>query len=190
MTTMPVAQRMTAREFLRLPERPNGKRLELVEGEVVVSDPTMLHGEVVGDLQFALEVWARAEPRRGAVRVPADVGIDERNVYVPDLLWYGDGHVPDRFDQPPYPLPDLAVEVRSPSTWRYDIGAKKAGYERSGLPELWLVDTAAEVVLAFRRSAPGASVFDVALELERGARLESALLPGFALPVGELFPAQ
>jgi hypothetical protein len=27
-------------------------------------------------------------------------------------------------------------EVRSPSTWRHDIGAKKAGYERAGLPGL------------------------------------------------------
>jgi len=26
----------------------------------------------------------------------------------------------------PQPLPDLASEVRSPTAWRYDIGAKKA----------------------------------------------------------------
>ena len=54
-------------------------------------------------------------------------------------------------------LPDLAIEIRSPSTWRYDIGAKKSVYEREGLPELWLVDGDANVVLVFRRSAPGAS---------------------------------
>ena len=188
MTAMPVVQRMTAEEFLAQPERPDVKQVQLVEGEVVVSDPTMLHGEVVGDLQYALERWCRAEPRRGAVRVPADVEIDARNVYAPDLLWYADGHVPDRFDQPPYPLPDLAVEVRSPSTWRYDIGAKKAGYERSGLPELWLVDTRAEAVLIFRRSRPGAPTFDVALELDREQQVTSPLLPGFALALADVFP--
>ncbi|MEJ7818631.1 MAG: Uma2 family endonuclease, partial [Thermoleophilaceae bacterium] len=68
-------------------------------------------------------------------------------------------------------------------------GAKKAAYERHGLPELWLVDTAAEAVLVFRRSRPGALTFDVALELDREAVLESPLLVGFALAVGELFPA-
>ena len=52
----------------------------------------------------------------------------------------------------PYPAPDLAVEVRSPSTWRFDIGRKKENYERYGVGELWLVDTAADVVFAFRRS--------------------------------------
>jgi len=86
-------------------------------------------------------------------------------------------------------MPDLAVEVRSPSTWRYDIGAKKAGYERLGLRELWLVDTAAEAVLAFRRSWAAAEAFDIALELDRSRELTSPLLPGFALVLGELFPA-
>jgi len=47
-------------------------------------------------------------------------------------------------------------EVRSASTSRYDIGAKKAAHERAGLPELWLVDTAADEVLVFRRSSPQA----------------------------------
>jgi len=86
------------------------------------------------------------------------------------------------------PIPDLAVEVRSPSTWRYDIGAKKAGYERRGLRELWLVDTAADAVLIFRRSEPGAPGFDTALELDRDQELTSPLLPGFALALAELFP--
>lgn len=93
---------------------------------------------------------------------------------------------------PPYkghPMPDLAVEVRSASTWSHDVGAKKAGYERGGLPELWLVDTAAEAVLVFCRSAPRARSFDVAHELDRSQTLRSPLLPGFALELGELFGA-
>ncbi len=90
-------------------------------------------------------------------------------------------------DDPPYSLPDIAVEIRSPSTWRYDVGAKKTAYERHGLPELWLVDTAADEVLVFRRSAPDAPAFDVAEELSHGDTLTSPLLPGFALELDELF---
>jgi Uma2 family endonuclease len=84
-------------------------------------------------------------------------------------------------------LPDLAVEVRSPSTWRYDVGKKKATYERGGLPELWLVDTAAWTVLVFRRSSKGAPRFDVELELSYSEQLTSPQLPGFSLPVERLF---
>jgi Uma2 family endonuclease len=83
-------------------------------------------------------------------------------------------------------VPDLAVEVRSESTWRYDIGVKKARYESAGVAELWLVDTRAPSVLVFRRSAPQAPAF-VALELERRASLASPLLPGLALDLTRLF---
>ena len=76
---------------------------------------------------------------------------------------------------------------RQPSTWRYDIGAKKAAYERHGLPELWLVDIPAEQVLVFRRSRSGAARFDVTLELAGDDALASPLLPGFELTLRELF---
>lgn len=97
------------------------------------------------------------------------------------------GGSPSRDDPPPYPLPDLVAEIRSPATWRLDIGAKKAAYERHGLRELWLIDTAADAVLAFRRSVPAVASFDVALELGEGEVLDSPLLPGFALALDELF---
>ena len=84
-------------------------------------------------------------------------------------------------------MPDLAVEVRSPSTWRYDVGAKKDGYERHGLPELWLVDTEARSVLVYRRERAQSATFDVSLEVGAGEQLTSPLLPGFALPVDEIF---
>ena len=79
------------------------------------------------------------------------------------------------------------MEARSPSTWRYDIGAKKAVYEGHGLHELWLVDTRAEEVLVFRRSKPSGKTFDVSLELGLGKAIESPLLAGFQLGLVELF---
>ncbi len=189
MEAMQVAERMTAEEFLAQPEPwRGGPRTSLVEGEVVVHLPTPLHSHVRGDLDFALQSWSRAKGGRGRVMDPLDVRLDERNVVCPDILWYAKGRVPGRDASRPSPMPDLAVEIRSPSTWRYDIGAKKAAYERHGLPELCLVDTAAEVVLLFRRSRANATTFDLALELDRDERLESPLLPDFTLAVAELFP--
>ena len=84
-------------------------------------------------------------------------------------------------------MPDIGAEVRSPSTWRFDIGAKKRGYERQGLPELWLVDTEAAEIVVFRRSRAGTAEFDVALELAAGDHLESPQLSGFSLDLEELF---
>lgn len=188
MTAMPVAHRMTADEFIAMPVPEHGRPWNLIDGEVVVNDPTVLHGEAQGNILFALESWSRAEAGRGRARLPADIQLDDRNVFIPDVLWYRHGRDPDLSAPPPYPMPDLAVEVRSASTWRYDVGAKRAGYESHGLPELWLVDTAASAVLVYRRSQPDSPTFDVALEVERAGELTSPLLPGFRLALADVFP--
>lgn len=187
MESMALAQRMTAEEFLA--QGFDGVRSELVAGEVVVIEPRLTHQRVLRDVWRVLDAWTLAASGRGEATFPIDVLIDEHNVFGPDLLWYATGRTPARGAPPAYPIPDLAVEVRSPSTWRYDIGAKKSGYERAGLPELWLVDTSADEIIVFRRSSRASASFDVSLELDRGETLTSPLLPGFTLALDALFAA-
>ena len=58
MDVMQTAQRMTAEEYLALPEHGDGPRTQLVDGEVVVmSDATWLHNTVQGGLYSALSLW-------------------------------------------------------------------------------------------------------------------------------------
>jgi Uma2 family endonuclease len=113
--------------------------------------------------------------------------MDEHNVFGPDISYLREERVPTEdvhhIDGPP----DLAVEVRSPSTWRYNVGKKMRSYERLGLPELWLVDSPAATVLVDRRSHPKVPDFDVELELTRGQALSSPLLPGFGLDLEAIF---
>jgi Uma2 family endonuclease len=187
MTAMPVRSQLTADDVMALPLSDETRHLQLVEGELVVFEPDMRHNLVQLNLLGALREWTRAAEGRGRVCLPLDVLMDERNVFDPDISWYREGRAPSADDSRPYDVPDLAAEIRSPSTWRYDVGAKKSVYERRGLPELWLVDTLAEQVLVFRRSVPKADRFDASLELERGEALQSPLLPGFALSLDELF---
>ncbi len=184
METMTVAERMTAQEFLALPDT---RWAQLVEGELVVSQPSPTHQRTTARVWRALDAWCAAGDARGEAFLPLDTGLDPSNVYAPDVLWFRSGREPADEDPRPFPLPDLAVEVRSPSTWRFDIGVKKSTYERHGLPELWLVDTAADEVLIFRRSEPPTPSFDVSEELARGDTLTSPLLPGFALTLDALF---
>lgn len=136
MSGVPVAH-MTAEEFLALPKPKSGFAWNLVDGEVVVADAPMVHGDAVDVIHAALRTWTLGGAGRGRVPWPCDVEVDERNVYVPDVLWYRDGRVPRSTQPPPYPLPDLAVEVGSLSNSSFDAGPKRENYEAAGLPELW-----------------------------------------------------
>lgn len=181
----PIATRITAEQYYAL--TVEGDHKQLVDGEIVVNEPKLIHAELQLRLAVAMRVWTAAASGRGQVFLPTDVSLDEHNVYGPDLLWVANGRVPSDLDAYPEHLPDLCVEIRSEGTWRYDIGAKKRGYEMAGLPELWLVDHAADVLLAYRRSGAVAETFDVALELSKADTLTSPQLPGFELALAEFF---
>src|SRR5680860_1081402 len=95
MSVVSVAERMTAEEFLAL-EGPDWPRdMCLVDGEVVVNQPGLLHGRVQVNLVYALESWTRAGSGRGQLALPLDVRLDERNVFNPDILWYAAHRAPD-----------------------------------------------------------------------------------------------
>ena len=187
MFAMQVAQRMTAEEYLALAEVEHGRPWNLVNGEVVVNDPAAVHGDASWNLMFALGQWCSDKPGRGRVTLPRDVLLDAGNVFSPDILWYAEGRVPPTDSPRPYAMPDLAVEVRSESTWRYDIGAKRAMYEAHGLPELWLVDTEAQTVVALRRSQAARDDFDLSEQYESGDALTSPQLPGFSIEIDAVF---
>ena len=176
---------MTAEQFYAI--TVEGDRKQLVDGVVVVREPKLAHAVLPARLMGALQTWVDAGPGRGIVVGPTNVELDDHNVFGPDLVWISEEHRPADLDCYPERVPDLCVEIRSPGTWRYDVGAKKAAYERAGLPELWLVDDAARCVLVFRRSDPESATFDVALELGVGDELISPQLPGLALALERLF---
>ena len=177
--------RLTADEYYALP--PTEQRTQLINGEIVVTEAGLRHQRIAGEIYFQLTAWLRANPGHGEAGFPVDVHLDELNVYAPDVWWVPEDERPARDAKRIVGPPTLAVEVRSPSTWRYDLGPKKRMYEQLGLAELWLVDTAADVVLVYRRSSPKAADFDVALELAAGESLTTPLLPGFTLDLAGLF---
>lgn len=170
-------RRMTADEFLALP--PEEHRKELIDGVVVVSEPVLRHQRIAGELFRQLANWTVDHPGTGEAGFGCDVVLDDLNVYVPDVWWVNEEHrlarESARFEGPP----DLVAEVRSPSTWRYDIGKKRDSYLHAGLKELWLLDTAADIVIVFRG--------EEALELGAGDRLTTPQLPGLAVDVAALF---
>jgi len=178
-----VAERLTADAYLA---REDPRRTELIDGLVVVSEPGILHQHVCASIWKVLDLWSAAPEGRGAATWPLNVPLDAHNVLAPDVLWFDTEPALDAVNAPR--VPELVVEVRSPSTWRYDVGRKRELYEHHGARELWLADTASRTLLVYRRSRPEAG-FDIALELGADDVLSSPLLPGFAVAVGELIPA-
>ena len=176
--------RLSIEEFLRGDWPPGA---QLIDGEVIVNDPALQHQRICKRLVFAIEMWSRQGERRGEVGYGGNWAVAPGQLYKPDVWWVPADRTLDevapRHDVPP----TLVVEVRSPGTWRFDVGRKKQVYEAAGVRELWLVDTPVSTVLVFRRGSPESVGFDEDAEVGPGDTLASPLLPGFGLGIDELF---
>jgi Uma2 family endonuclease len=157
---------------------------QLIDGVIVPSQPKWRHQRVLMHVATELVAWTDSEDGFGVAGIPIDVILDDLNVFAPDVWWMAD---PARLDPDEHfrGVPDLAVEVRSPSTWRYDTGVKKDRYEQYGLPELWLVDTTARAVIVHRRSSPASSRFDVEVKVT-DEPLTTPLMPGLELRLDDI----
>lgn len=78
-------------------------------------------------------------------------------------------------------IPDLAVEVLSPSNARAEMARKRREYFEAGVRLVWEVDPQARTVSVYE-SPETPTVLDALATLDGGA-----VLPGFALPLAELF---
>lgn len=107
-----------------------------------------------------------------------------RNDYEPDLIYFGPAKAllidPDTLK---FPIPDLIVEVLSPTTQQRDRGVKFEDYALHGVEEYWIVDAVAETVELYRLEG---QMYPPVPALKEGL-LSSDVIPGFEIPVRAIF---
>jgi Uma2 family endonuclease len=175
---------LTWDEFLDLPYET--RNASLIDGEVVVNSPIAQHELVVRNLNLLFMHWLQGGPDRGEVCTQQPIKITDHRGYQPDFAWYSADACSD-LDEPLVldGLPQLVVEVLSPSTRRFDMVRKRADYERIGIGEVWFVELDERKVLLCQRTQDADGFVDVERTLDD--LLTSPLLPAFAVPVKALF---
>ncbi len=177
----------TADDLLHLPEAPDGRCYELVEGRLYeMPPPGQRHGRVTLKIGILLEAHAQ---RHGLGRaIAGDPGfILARNpdtVRAPDVAYISYERLPA--DQE-FPLqyndivPELVVEVASPSDTSRHIQEKAESWLRAGVQTVWVVYPDTRQVTVYRAERD-------AVILQPDDTLDgSPALPGFTCRVAEFF---
>lgn len=114
------------------------RREELINGEVIMSPrPTVNHTLVSSNISYIFEQHLRGKKCK-PFSDGIDLYLDEENCFVPDFMVVCNRDKIKRNGI--HGAPDLVVEVLSPGTAKNDRSHKKDAYERSGVPEYWIVD--------------------------------------------------
>jgi Uma2 family endonuclease len=176
---MVIRHRMTVAEYLALPEEK--PYLEYINGEVCPKvAPDRGHSDIADAILGALWEYRKEHGGRSAVegRVRFDDPSDTRYL-LPDVAYYAPGRPRgDRIMTPP----TLAVEIRSPEQSIEAQRDKCRFYRAHGVEAAWLVDPQERTVEVFEGSIDGRV-------LASGEILRSEHLPGFRLPLSDLFAA-
>ena len=173
---------ITGEELLRMPDLGP---CELVDGRIVpMTPPGDEHSDIEAELVTRLRLYGK-ESKRGRA-VSGDAGIYIRRnpdtVRGADVLFISK----ERDSQPRKKgyfkvAPELVVEVLSPDHRPGQLREKLRDYFSVDVKVVWVVDPKARCVFVYR------SLTDIT-ELGVGQALaDEELLPGFSLPVSDLF---
>jgi Uma2 family endonuclease len=180
----PIPRLITAKEFARMPD--DGTIQELVRGRIVrMPPPIPYHGQICVEFVLALGEFVRSH---GLGRIVAnDSGVvterDPDTVRGADVCYYSKARLPNELPHDQYAdvVPDLVVEVRSPSDrWR-KILAKVGEYLSAGVTVVIVADPTTSSVLVYRdEGSPQTFGPNDSLTIPD-------LLPGFSAPVARFF---
>jgi Uma2 family endonuclease len=139
MTTTTAEQRWTYADYCRI--KPDRLRHEIVDGRHFVNPAPSPRHQTVG-LRLAFELMRLVEkPGRGRVFIaPIDVHLGPGTVVQPDLVVLHRRHAAMIGPTKITGVPDLLIEVLSPTNRSHDTERKRDRYERAGVREFWLVD--------------------------------------------------
>jgi Uma2 family endonuclease len=178
--TVPVKARVSEEEYLATMtgEKPS---LEFVNGEVFQKPMTKKDHQDVSKRIVAL-MYELERRKLGYFAWETTTNLSEgsdRRYRVPDIaFWAGDRPVAQPDDV--YLPPTLAIEVRSQGQSLRDLREKCREYRSRGVDVCWLVDPGRKTVEVFEGDREG-------VQLEGGATLATAKVPGFSMPVAELW---
>jgi len=126
-------------DYAAIPD--DGRRHEIIDGEHYVNPaPDLYHQAVSKRLQYQLYTRIELAGLGTLYDAPCDVQLSDHDIVQPDLLVVLRARTHIFTPIKVKGIPDLLVEILSPSSVGYDRRTKKLLYERCGVPEYWIID--------------------------------------------------
>jgi Uma2 family endonuclease len=159
---------------------------ELLNGMLMrKSSPTIQHQRIVGNIYFQFRLFAQQKKIGEAFIAPLDVVLNETNAPQPDVIFVGKENtaILNEEEQVIIGIPDILVEVISPGSVKNDRFDKKEIYEKTGVPEYWVIDPSNRSIEVLQLVEGRYELFDFA---EGEGKIKSSVLKELELDLQNL----
>lgn len=173
----------TQKDYERLPE---GAPYQLIDGELIMTpSPIYEHQKLVLRLSRSLASFVEEKNIGEVIIAPMDVYLTETDIFQPDIIFISNerSHI---IQERVKGVPDLIIEVLSPSSAYYDLVQKKNVYEKTGVREYWIVDPQEKTKEIFENKG---TEFQRYQKIKDTGTINSKLLNGFSVSAESIFSA-
>lgn len=123
---------------------------ELIANKLFMSPaPNTEHQRIIRKLVQKFLNFVESKELGEIFFAPFDVIVDEANVVQPDIIFISNANLDKLTKRGFEGVPDLVVEIISPSTFYRDSYEKKDFYEKIGVQEYWLIEPANRIIEVF-----------------------------------------
>ena len=181
----PEQGRWTYEDYLKLPD--DGNRYEVIEGVLYAAPaPNPRHQRRLFSLAKKLDSFV-AERELGEIFIsPIDVLLPGASPVQPDAFFIAQDNAAEvDEDYNVRGIPDLVIEVASPSTMGYDRREKQDLYAQAGVREYWIAHPT-DVTIELLVLDPRRGAYRSLGLFRRESRLPTEVLAELPLTVGEL----
>jgi Uma2 family endonuclease len=182
----------TQKEFKRwLDKRPASdiNHYELLRGKIIMSLPAgWPHGSVETNIVIPLGTFVRTHGLGQMLGSSSGYDLPSGDTVEPDISFISAARLaagpPPQFGKFLRIVPNVAIEILSPSTAQKDRIEKKSVYEDNGVEEYWIIDPKRREVTVYTLAGKR---FGRAKVYTARDTLRSRVLNGFILRVSEMF---
>src|SRR5918999_4566264 len=127
-------------------------KAELIDGVMIVHSPaSMAHDNVGGFIRGLMSFYSDAKGLGVVLGPDSLIHLAPGRKCAPDVFFVRQGRMPLPLPKEFKGVPDLVVEVSSPSNRRYDLRDKRQVYREAGVGEVWFVDGELRQIIVDRR---------------------------------------
>lgn len=175
--------------YERWEQLPNdGNRYEIIDGVLYMTTaPSNFHQWIIRMLDRHIGTPAELRGEVYVLTAPLGLLMPGCDPVQPDFLLVRRERAAIIADRRVRGVPDLIVEVLSPSNPEQDTEIKRAAYARAGVPEYWIVRPATRDVLLCWQPDQALGTYTQVRLIAPGERFAAATLPNVGANVDDLF---